>query len=156
MIRFHNIVFMTKKLLKEVMKRSKLRNKFNRNRNHEYWCNFKLQRNYCVNFLRKKKKQYYENLSVKNAMDSQIFWKSVKPYFNDKGSNSKQTTLLENDSILTYTRNTAKTMHSLFKNITKNLNLKPYKDSSLTDINEITSNFDNHFIIKKIKNLFQT
>ena len=89
-------------------------------------------------------------------MNSQIFWKSIKPYFNDKGSNSKQTTLLENDSILIYTRNTAKTRNSFFKNITKNLNLKPYKDSSLTDVNEITSNFDNHFIIKKIKNLFQT
>ena len=54
MIKFNNIVFVTKELRKEIMKRSKLRNKFNGNRNHENWCNFKFQRNYCVN-LRKTK-----------------------------------------------------------------------------------------------------
>ena len=34
------------------------------------------------------------------------------------------------------------------------MNLKPYKDSSLTNINEITSNFDNHVNVKKIKESF--
>ena len=37
MIRFNNNVFITKELRKEIMKRSKLGNKFNRNRNHENW-----------------------------------------------------------------------------------------------------------------------
>ena len=36
MIGFNNNIFMTK----GIVKRSKLRNKFNRNRNHENWCNF--------------------------------------------------------------------------------------------------------------------
>ena len=72
-------------------------------------------------------------------MDNQTFWKTVKPYFSDKGSNSKRITLLENDSILTDDKDIAKTMNNFFINITKNLNLQPYKDSSLTDINEITS-----------------
>ena len=75
LIRFNNNVFMTKELRKEIMKRSKLKNKFDRNRNYEKRCNFKFQRNYCVNLLRKTKKQYYENLSVKNIMDNQTFWK---------------------------------------------------------------------------------
>ena len=42
-------------------------------------------------------------------------------------------------------------MNNFFINITKNLSLKPYKDLSLTDVNEITSNFDNHISKKKIK-----
>ena len=83
MIRFNNNVFMNKELRKEIMKRSKLRSKFNRNRNHENWCNFKFPRNYCVNLLRKTKKQY-ENLRIKNLMDNQTFWKTIKPYFSDK------------------------------------------------------------------------
>ena len=70
---------MTKELRKEIMKRSKLRKKFNRNRKHESWCNFKFQGNYCVNLLSKMKKQYYENLSLKNVVDNQTFWKIVKP-----------------------------------------------------------------------------
>ena len=52
--------------------------------------------------------------------------------------------LLKNDSILTDVRDIAKTMNNFFINITKNVNLKPCKYSSLTDINGITSNFDNH------------
>ena len=107
MIRFNNNVFMTK-LGKEIMKRSKLRNRFNKNRNHKNWCNFKFQRNYCVNLLRKTKKQYYENLSVKNVMDNQTFWKTIKPYSSDEGSDSRQITLLKNDSILTYDKDIAK------------------------------------------------
>ena len=42
-------------------------------------------------------------------------------------------------------------MNIFFINITENWNLKPYQDSYLTDINEITSNFDN---LKKIKESF--
>ena len=61
---------------------------------------------------------------------------------------------MENDSILTDDKDIAKTMNNFFINITKNLNLKPYKDSSLTNINEITPNFDNHLSIKKIKESF--
>ena len=125
MIRFNNNVFITKELRREIMKRSKLRNKFNRNRNHENCCNFKFQRNYCVTLLRKTKKQYYKNLNVKNVVDNQTFWKTVKPYFSDKRSNSRRITLLENDSILTDDKVIAKTMNNSFINITKNLNLKP-------------------------------
>ena len=87
-------------------------------------------------------------------MDNQTFWKRVKPYFSDNGSNSRRITLLENDSVLTDDKDIAKTMNNFFINITKNLNLKPYKDSSITNINGITSKFDNHISTKKIKEFF--
>ena len=112
MIRFIKNVFMTKELRQEIMKRSKLRNKFNRNTSHENGCNFKIQRNYCVNLLRKTKKQHYENLSVKNVMNNKTFLKTVKPYFSGKGSNSKRITLLENGSVLTDDNDIAKTMNN--------------------------------------------
>ena len=118
----------------------------------ENWCNFKFQNNYCVNLLRKTKKQNYEALSVNNVIDSQTFWKTVKPYFSCKGSNSNGITSLENaNSIVTDDKYVAKTMNNFFINITKNINLKPCKDSSQTDINVITSNFDSHMSIKKVK-----
>ena len=37
MLRFNNGAFMTKKLREEIMKRSKLKNNFNKNRSHENW-----------------------------------------------------------------------------------------------------------------------
>ena len=107
--RFNNNVLMTNELRKEIMIRSKLRNEFNRNRNHENWSNFKFKRNYYENLLRKTKNQY-ENLIVKNVMTNQTFWKTVKPYFSDKRSNLRRITLLENDSILTDDKDIAKTI----------------------------------------------
>ena len=62
-------------------------------------------------------------------MDNPTFWKTVKPYFSDKGSNSNQISLFENDPILT--KDIAKIMNNFFIDITKSLNLKQHKDSSL-------------------------
>ena len=66
MRRFSNSAFMTKKLKKERMKRSNLRNNFNKNGNHENWCKYETQKNYCVN-LRKSKKQYSNNRNVSDV-----------------------------------------------------------------------------------------
>ena len=58
---------MTKKLRKEIMKRSTLKHNFKKNRNRENWCKYKTQRNYCVNLLRKSKKQYFSNINVSDV-----------------------------------------------------------------------------------------
>ena len=87
-------------------------------------------------------------------MDNQTFCKTVKRYFSDKGSNPRQINLLENDPILTDGKDIAKTMNNFFMIITKNLDSKPCKDSSPTNINEINSKLDNHRSTKKIKESF--
>ena len=45
MLRLSRSAFMTEKLRKETMKRSKLKKNLNKNRNHENWCKCKTQRN---------------------------------------------------------------------------------------------------------------
>ena len=60
------------------------------------------------------KKKCFENLSVKNVLDNQTFWKSVTPYFSDKGSNSKRITLVESDPILSNDKDIAKTINIFF------------------------------------------
>ena len=45
-------------------------------------------------------------------------------------------------------------MNDVFININKDLNLKPYKKSNLTDINLITSNLSNYIRISKIWDFF--
>ena len=120
MLRYNNSAFMTKKLRKEIMKRSKLKNELNKNRNHENWCKYKTQRNHCVSLLRKSK-QYFKNINISGLTDNKSFWKSVKPYFSDKGSNSNKITLVENDSIITNDSVVYKTMDKFFINTTKKL-----------------------------------
>ena len=87
-LRHNNNAFMTKELRKEIMLRSKLKNKFNKERNHINWCNYKRQRNHCLSILLKTKKEYFNSLNMKQDSDNKLFWKSVKPFFNDKGFNS--------------------------------------------------------------------
>ena len=45
-------------------------------------------------------------------------------------------------------------MNNFFINITKKLDLRPCKNSNLTDINVIISNFNNHVSIRKIREFF--
>ena len=57
---------MTKKLREEVMRRSRLRNKYNKNRAYENWSNYKKQHNIYTNFLKKTKADYFNNIDIKN------------------------------------------------------------------------------------------
>ena len=66
-IRCHSLQ-RNKELSKEIMTRSRLRNKYIKNRNEENRVIYVKQRNYCVSLLRKSKKKYYENLD-ENFMD---------------------------------------------------------------------------------------
>ena len=94
-LRHKNNPFMTKELGKAIMKRSQLKNKYNKNRNYEQ------ERNFCVSFLRKTKKNCFKNVKVQDITDNKKFWKTIPPYFRDKGYNQTNITIIEKDSIIT-------------------------------------------------------
>ena len=82
-VRANNAPFMTKRLSKAIMNRTRLRNKFLKTPNRENEINYKRQRNYCVNLSKKEKKTYYNNINIKLVLDNKTFWKSVKPLFSE-------------------------------------------------------------------------
>ena len=49
---------MTKDLRYEIVKRSKLKNSFNKNRYHVNWYTYKSQRDYCVNLSGKQNQTF--------------------------------------------------------------------------------------------------
>ena len=83
-LRHNNNAFMTKELRKEVILRSKLKNKFNNEKNHMNWCNYKRQRNHCLRILRKTKKEYFDSLNIKQVSDNKLFWKSAYHFLMTK------------------------------------------------------------------------
>ena len=137
---------MTKELRKEIMLQSKLKNKFNKERNHINWCNYKRQRNHCLSILRKTKKEYFNSLNIKQVSDNKLFWKSVKPFFNDKGSNSSKIMLVEENNIIGDEEEIADMTNNYLINVTKTLNLKKQRGIGRTGANE----FENHISIKMI------
>ena len=62
----------------------------------------------------------FDKLNVKNIAYNKLFWKDVKPYFSDNGSNSTKTTLVEKDIIITDEKQIANIMNEHFLSIQKN------------------------------------
>ena len=174
--------FMTKSLSKEIMARSRLRNKYLKHKTEKNCLLYTQQSIKCVSLLRKTKINYYENLDEKQIKDNKKFWKTVKPLLSDKSINSDKIHLNENGELINSESKTVEVLNEFFSNIVKNLkipeheNLNPnfenvkdpvfkailkYKNrSSINAIKEKSKNskftfheVDNEKIIKEIKRL---
>ena len=140
---------MTKDLKKQILVQSKLRNIFNKNRNHENWFKYKRQRNLCLNLSRKTKTSFYKKIDEKQVSDNKVFWKNVKAFFSDKGVNSSKIASVEKNSIAVDENKVANIMNNYFINITKTLNVKTLNKNQI-DIDK----FKNHISIKKVHETF--
>ena len=74
-MRNNNQPFITKTLRKAIMKRSKSKNKFKKERNAKNWFNHEQQRNHCSNLLTESEKRLVEDVTENNR-----FWKTIKPF----------------------------------------------------------------------------
>ena len=75
--------FMTKKLHKAIMKHSRLRNKLLSDKTKMSRKEYRKQRNFCVNLLKRAKKEHFANLYVNSISDNK-FWQIVKSLFSNK------------------------------------------------------------------------
>ena len=82
------------------MKRSRLRNKFLRDRTDISSEEYKKQRNLCVSLLKKAKKDHFANLDIKSVTDNKKFWQTVKPLFSNKVKAKTVIKLVENDAMI--------------------------------------------------------
>ena len=133
-VRANDGPFMTKELRKANMKRTRLKNRFNKNRTNENWTAFKKQRNFCVKLLRQNKRSYYNQLDPKVVSDNKKFWKTVKPLFSNKIQGSASITLLEDDVVESDDTRVAEILNGYFVDITKTLGVACEEDSTNLDI----------------------
>ena len=129
--------FVTKELSKTIMKRSKLRNNYLKNKTDANRMLYKKQRNYCVSLLRKSKTNYYANLDAKKVSDNKLFWKVIKPSLSDKSCAKEQINLVEKGEILKTDLETAEVLNTLFGNIGKYLEINQYSnfDRMINNVN---------------------
>ena len=128
-MRFNNNAFMSKVLRKAITHRSKLKNIYNKYRTEDNCANYKKQRNFFINLLRKTKTEYFQKLNVKDLSDNRKFWKTIKPFFSNKGLNSKKLMLKENNRLITEEKELATVINTFFVNTTESLDLKKDDDS---------------------------
>ena len=124
---------MTKELRKAIMKRSRLRNNFNKNKSSEANHAYKRQRNFCTSLLRKCQRTFYSNLDPSIISDNKKFWKVVKPFFSDKVSTTTKITLSENDEIQDNDAEVAEIFGNFFSNTVLELNVE--NDENITEEN---------------------
>ena len=72
---------MNRTLSKGIMTRSKLNRSCNLDRTTINFKNYKKQRSICVNLLRSRKKQYFNNIDVKNEQITKRFGKLLDQNF---------------------------------------------------------------------------
>ena len=154
--------FLTKEINKEIMIRSRLRNKFLRCRSDENKKAYNEQRNRCVKLVRSAKKAYYSNLSIKDVNDNKKFWKTVKPLFSEKVNKNENITLVENNNMISSEIEIAEKLNAFFSNIVKELNIK-FKEDLLCDVSDINDpveraiqKYKNHPSIQMIKETFDS
>ena len=128
-IRGNHLPFTNKERSKEIMRRTRLRNNFLRNRSDENKRKYSKQRNYCVSLLRKTKKNLYSNLNEKKITDNKSSWKTVKPSLSYKTTSDEEITLIEKDKIIKTDSNTANVLNTFFSTIISNLNIPEYQVS---------------------------
>ena len=133
---------MTKRLRKEIMIRSRLRNKLDKSRTCANLQNYRKQRNKCTKVLRNAKQQYFNRLNSKSITDTKKLWKSVKPLFSNKSKTGNTIILHENNRIIKDNKKISHTSNKYFTNLTKTLKRNlPLKKKSLK---HLLRHFKNH------------
>ena len=105
------------------MVRSKLRNKFLKNRSEEDRKAYNKQRYMCFKLLKKTRRSYFSNLNTKRVVHNKKFWKTVKSSFSDKSNNFESINLVENNSIIADDNEVANIFNEYFSNLVEGLNL---------------------------------
>ena len=122
-IRANDVPFMTKALRKENMHRTRLHNKYNKDRTEANLKAFKKQRNKCVKLLRRAKFDYYRNIDLGKLTDNHKFWKTVKPLFSDKVQVNSSISLIEDGKMVNQDSQIAEIFNQYFANITDSLGI---------------------------------
>ena len=101
MVRANQMVFMNKEIYKAIMVRSRLRNKFLKERTAFSREAYNKQRNFCVKLIRESKIKYFGNLNVKDITDNKKFWKTVGSNFSSKRPINENISLWEKNRLIT-------------------------------------------------------
>ena len=156
-IRGNHSPFMNKLLSKAFMQRSKFKNSFNKNPCNKNKELYRRQRNYCVNLLKREKKNYYNNLDLGVFSDNKKFWNFIRPLFSDKQKHlQKNIMIIEDDNLFSEKEAVAEKLNNFFAETIDNLNIEHFHNDSNDDnenenIEDILRIYKSHPSIVKIK-----
>ena len=132
-VRANHANYISKPLRKAIMKRSYLEKVYFKKQTTQSLERYKKQKNYCSRLYKKERKNFFNSLNTSFVNDNKLFWKTVKPFFSNKGSFGNKIKLVENDELLQDDKNIAEEMNNFFKNAVLTLDIK--ENSYITNHN---------------------
>ena len=94
-IRGNNKPFVTKELRTAIMKRSRLRTKYNRWKSRENFVAYRLAKRECDILTDRAKSEYFSKATENGTLTNKEFWKLMKPALTNKGIISSDVIILE-------------------------------------------------------------
>ena len=91
---------------------------------------------------KKERKKFFINLNTSFVNDNKLFWKTVKPFFSNKGSFGNKIKLVENDEVWYDDSKIAEEMNKFFKNVVSTFDIKD---------NSFIKNHDNSHITDPVE-----
>ena len=170
-VRANQAPFINKKINKEIMKRSRLRNKFLNTKSDIDRKAYNKQRNLCVSLIRSEKKNFFSNINTCDITDNKTFWQTVKPFFIDKIKTKSKITVIGkkvvsqegqeeivSEKIITENQAIAEVFNKFFINIVPNLKISTdhgYDNDFIATDDQVANavnKFRDHSSIIMIKN----
>ena len=150
--------YMTKRLRKAMMDRSRLEKRYYNNMTPLNRLIYRKQKNYVSNLYKKERKKYYENLDINQITDNKKFWKSIKPLFNENSNGAEKITIIDNNKVITSDDGLCQVFNDFFKDAVNNLNIHENEfivnkvEVISNPIDDIIKKFSDHPSIKDINN----
>ena len=159
-VRGNNKPFVTKDLRRAIMKRSRLRNKYNNWKSRENYIAYRQAKRDCDRETELAKSQYFSRATEKGILNNKEFWKLMKPALTNKGIIGSDVIILEeNGELISDEHKLVEIFNNHYINIVETTMGKPPpslgdpcdpdKDSST--VRDIICKFGNHPSIRKIR-----
>ena len=117
---------MTKELHNAIMKRSRYRSKFLKDKSQTSRENYKIQQKLCNKLLWKTEILYFESLNTKTITDNRTFWKTVVPLFTNKASRGEKIILNEAEKHISNDKKICTIFNNFFSNVVSDLKIPDY------------------------------
>ena len=116
LLRANHSSYISKSLRKAIMRTSHLEKVYYKNKSEKSFKAYKKQKNFCSRLYKKERKRFFNNLNPSFVTDNKLFWKTIKPFFSNKGSYGWQIKLVEKDEVLEDDDLITKELNKFFKN----------------------------------------
>ena len=94
-----HVSYVSKALRKAIMRRSYLENVYFKNRTENSLRAFEKQKSFCSRLYKKESKRFFNSLNLSFVKDNKLFWKTVKPFFSNKGDHGANIQLDEDNEL---------------------------------------------------------